>query len=662
MTRASLFAAALTLCAPAPWLIEGALHDRLGEAIDRCEDGSSGCGHVGAVELDAGGLRLRELDVRRRGLRIQSAGMEAVPRWDGVAVHFEGLQLERSAVSPSTPSPPSLSAPSGSPTPEAARIDTHGLRVQVLVSGTTAVTVEDTTVLLDTPALDISPDGTPRASFGLTIQHPMGSVHSGGRLHATPLRSFSEWSVQGTVALEDGPPLALRAEANRTRVRAELAHEGGGTIQLAAWPHERAATIDARNFPLHGLGRLANTSIGEVSIDASSAVLGGHASVVRDDAWHFKAEGLTLRDLVTSHPQLASSDLHLQPLRLDGHARFTSSTDLEAKGSVRHGDLLIRGSASRDGSIAQLQAAMPSTPCQVLFAALPGGFAEPMRGTRVEGALEGRINFRVDLDEATARAAVLEADPWAEPPAPGTLDVAFPFRERCRVTQDPAAIDLQGLRGAYHHRFIDANGQAHNRTLAAGAPHYAPLSQVKLLGDAFVTLEDTLYYKHGGLDLEQVAGALWHNLGHGEVQRGASTITQQAARNLFLGLDRTAARKLQEAFVATRLDTVLSKRRLLEIYVNIIELAPGVHGVHDAAAFYFGRPASKLSIRQATHLAMLAPAPKTYAERFVSGQIDEAWREDLNHHLRRLARHHVISKEQLHAALRDELKLLDRRG
>ena len=187
------------------------------------------------------------------------------------------------------------------------------------------------------------------------------------------------------------------------------------------------------------------------------------------------------------------------------------------------------------------------------------------------------------------------------------------------------------------------------------------LDDVPLIAGAFVTLEDARYFKHDGLDLEQVANAVWHNLAAGEVQRGASTITQQAARNLFLGLDRTAARKLQEAFIATRIESTVSKRRLLEVYLNIIELAPGVHGVEDAAQFYFGRSAQDLTPLQATHLAMMAPAPRSYSERFVSGEVDEGWRTGLDAQVRRMARHRVIDRTAMIGALRGELGLLDRR-
>ena len=655
-----IVAVAALVAAPGPWVLEGALSDSVRDGFSRCADGTNGCGGLDGLALDAGGLRLEGLAAQRRGLEVRAERAEVRPAWDGLDVHLDGLEIGRAAADESDADEPT---PTTDGAPRATIIDTHGLTVRVRATGTTVLREAGLTVLVDEPALTIGPDGVPHASAGLTVQHARGSLHSGGRLRATPRGTLRTWAVTGSVHIADGPPLRLRGELDPHRVRAELEHEGGGWIHLALWPEARAAEVEAERFALHGLGRLGRQTHDDVVIDASSATLGGRLEVEpsRDGGVSLHASGLQLEGVTVEHPKLSASAVTLGKTWIDGNATATGPTHFDTDLTVGHEALALSVTASRRADRAALRIELPDGPCQRVFDGLPGGFADAMRGTQVTGSLGGHIEVSVDFAQAEARAAVLEQDPLAEPPAPGTLDVDFPFREQCSVEADPAALDVAALTGPYRHRFVDAHGVPRSILVADGAPHTVELDDVPLIAGAFVTLEDARYFKHDGLDLEQVANAVWHNLAAGEVQRGASTITQQAARNLFLGLDRTAARKLQEAFIATRIESTVSKRRLLEVYLNIIELAPGVHGVEDAAQFYFGRSAQDLTPLQATHLAMLAPAPRSYSERFVSGEVDEAWRNELDAQVRRMARHRVIDRTAMIGALRGELGLLDRR-
>jgi membrane peptidoglycan carboxypeptidase len=241
------------------------------------------------------------------------------------------------------------------------------------------------------------------------------------------------------------------------------------------------------------------------------------------------------------------------------------------------------------------------------------------------------------------------------------LDFAFPFLERCTVVADDPRLDLAALSGPYRHRFVDDDGRTQERVMAPGAPGYVSLHEVPWVARAFSVLEDRRFWDHDGFDREQIEGAFWHNLVQGRVSRGASTISQQAARNLWLGVDRSWGRKLQEALLTARLEASTDKARIMELYLNVIELGPGTHGVDEAAWLYFGKPAAKLSVLQAIHLAALAPAPRRFAERFVDGQVDADWMDMLREHVRRLRRAGHIGDAALYEALHDELGLLDRR-
>jgi monofunctional glycosyltransferase len=120
---------------------------------------------------------------------------------------------------------------------------------------------------------------------------------------------------------------------------------------------------------------------------------------------------------------------------------------------------------------------------------------------------------------------------------------------------------------------------------------------------AVLVAEDSAFWDHDGIDLEQIQKSFELNLEKGQMVRGGSTITQQLAKNLFLSPSRNPLRKLRELFITRRLEAELSKRRILELYLNLIEWGDGIWGAEAAARAYFGKPASALNAPEAALLA-----------------------------------------------------------
>jgi len=129
---------------------------------------------------------------------------------------------------------------------------------------------------------------------------------------------------------------------------------------------------------------------------------------------------------------------------------------------------------------------------------------------------------------------------------------------------------------------------------------------------AVVAAEDAKFADHKGFDWEGIQKAYEKNLREGEIVAGGSTITQQLAKNLFFSGERAWWRKAQEAVVAVMLETVMSKRRILEIYLNVIEWGDGVFGAEAAARYHYGTSAAALSPEQAARLAAVVPSPRRY--------------------------------------------------
>ena len=129
---------------------------------------------------------------------------------------------------------------------------------------------------------------------------------------------------------------------------------------------------------------------------------------------------------------------------------------------------------------------------------------------------------------------------------------------------------------------------------------------------AVIASEDAKFLDHEGFDWEGIQKAYEKNLKKGKIVAGGSTISQQLAKNLFLSTKRTPWRKAQEAVITLMLEKILTKRRILEIYLNVIEWGNGVFGAEAAARHYYKTSASKLSAGQAARLAAMIPNPRFY--------------------------------------------------
>jgi monofunctional glycosyltransferase len=129
---------------------------------------------------------------------------------------------------------------------------------------------------------------------------------------------------------------------------------------------------------------------------------------------------------------------------------------------------------------------------------------------------------------------------------------------------------------------------------------------------AVVAAEDAKFLDHEGFDWEAIQKAMQKNEQRGKVVAGASTITQQLSKNLFLSGSRSWLRKGQEAAITWMMERTLSKRRILEIYLNVAEWGEGVFGAEAAARYHFGIPAAALTPQQSAYLAAILPAPRRY--------------------------------------------------
>ena len=171
---------------------------------------------------------------------------------------------------------------------------------------------------------------------------------------------------------------------------------------------------------------------------------------------------------------------------------------------------------------------------------------------------------------------------------------------------------------------------------------WIPLKKIPShLTDAFIAIEDTGFYEHRGISIKGILRAIWSNIRQKTLDQGASTITQQLARNLFLSQDRTIKRKVSEILISLEIERKFSKDEILEMYLNQIFLGGGAFGVEAASRTYFGKHVSDINIGEAAILAGLPQAPSVYSP-FVD---PEACKERQTIVLRRMEELGLISSE-----------------
>ncbi len=296
--------------------------------------------------------------------------------------------------------------------------------------------------------------------------------------------------------------------------------------------------------------------------------------------------------------------------------------------------------ALRDDRPFSLALRAPDVPWRALVDALPGDLHPPPTAPPVAGALSARAS----------------------------VSGALGRREQWDVQVD---LDLEGLRraaraagptwlsGGFEWTPIDPAPDEPRRRIAVGPgnPDFVPYAEIpQTLVRAVTASEDAGFFGHRGFDFREIANAVADR----SRVRGASTISQQLAKNLFLSPERTLARKVREALGTIALEATLPKARLLEIYLNIAEWGPGVYGAGEAARFWFGKDARDLTPRESAFLATVIPSPRRFHARLVKQGVTPWWNARIDDVLGKMRVQGQLTDAQLAAALAEPIAPLGR--
>lgn len=182
--------------------------------------------------------------------------------------------------------------------------------------------------------------------------------------------------------------------------------------------------------------------------------------------------------------------------------------------------------------------------------------------------------------------------------------------------------------------------------LCPGSKTYVKLNNISTsLQKAVVLTEDSNFWNHHGFDLQEIQNSFKANLEKGKLARGGSTITQQLAKNLFLSKEKTFSRKAIEALITMRIEKVLSKKEILERYLNVVQFGKNIYGVQAASQLYFKKSPASLDVVEAAFLAFLLPSPEGYSKSFYKKSLTPFAKKRLHQIVDRLYQYNRIDEE-----------------
>lgn len=439
---------------------------------------------------------------------------------------------------------------------------------------------------VDVPRLSLEADlAGQAATFGPA---PFSLERRGGRIFVT--FTSDKTATQAT-------PLGLELELplGDGEVTARLS---GGPVPLSALGL-REGTLglsDVANARASGKGQLALAADGSaLTFDVE---LGLSAVAIEQP----RLSPAKIRDLafgVAARGVLTSARL----LRLD-----TASLDMGALHLRTHGT--VEDPADHFGL--SLAADVAPAACQAILESAPRGLLPTIEGARMTGTLgaTGRIVF----DTRTMDKMLLD----------------YQVDAGCHMAEVSRDLARDRFEQEFVHQAYHPDGKAFDFTTGPGSDAWTPIDEISpFVVAALLTTEDGAFYKHKGFNHAAIKQSVLANLKARRFVRGASTITMQLAKNLFLSRAKNLSRKMEEVVLADYLEQAFTKDELMELYLNVVEFGPDVYGVKQAAAYYFGRKPEEIDVAEAFFLASLLPSPVRYGKMRDKGQPPESWTRHL---------------------------------
>ncbi|GAA3760310.1 transglycosylase domain-containing protein [Flavobacterium ginsengiterrae] len=310
-------------------------------------------------------------------------------------------------------------------------------------------------------------------------------------------------------------------------------------------------------------------------------------------------------NLKINHPKIASKDVVIKNARFDYRFLLGDSfISIDSTSTMTLNKIKLRPYVSYDtekDTVYTLKVDIPKMKAQDFIVSLPDGLFTHFQGMQATGNFDYKLDFKFNQNK------------------PNTLVFDSKLnKEDLRITKYGEA-DLNKLNGEFVYRAIIQNVLQRPILVGNANPNYTPLDQISpYLRKCVLTTEDPSFFSHRGFINEAFKQSILKNIRTKKFSRGASTISMQLIKNVFLTREKTLSRKLEEILLVYILENnrIVSKERMLEVYFNIIEWGPNVYGIGEASHFYFQKSPSSLNVDECLYLATIIPKPRKFMYQF----------------------------------------------
>ncbi|GGF26906.1 transglycosylase domain-containing protein [Flavobacterium limi] len=324
------------------------------------------------------------------------------------------------------------------------------------------------------------------------------------------------------------------------------------------------------------------------------------------DGSELHIDGYTsIANLKINHPKIANKDVVIKNARFD--YRFLLGSDfisIDSTSTMQLNKIKVKPYVSyntESDTVYTLKVDIPKMKAQDFIVSLPDGLFTHFQGMEATGNFDYKLDFKFNKNK------------------PNTLVFDSKLnKENLRITKYGEA-NLTKLNGEFVYRAIIQNVLQRPVLVGSANPNYTPLDQISpYLQKCVLTTEDPSFFSHRGFINEAFKQSILKNIRTKKFSRGASTISMQLIKNVFLTREKTLSRKLEEILLVYILENnrIVSKERMLEVYFNIIEWGPNVYGIGEASQFYFQKSPSGLSVDECLYLATIIPKPRKFMYQF----------------------------------------------
>lgn len=314
---------------------------------------------------------------------------------------------------------------------------------------------------------------------------------------------------------------------------------------------------------------------------------------------------MAIANLKLNHPKIASKDVILKNAKFD--YRFLLGSNfiaIDSSSTVQLNKIQFHPYAAYEtekDTIYKLKVAIPKMKAQDFITSLPDGLFTHFQGMEATGTFDYKLDFAFNQNK----------------PNQLVFDSQLK-KENLKITKYGEA-NLNKLNGDFVYRALIKKVLQRSVLVGAANPNFTPLDQISpYLRKSVLTTEDPSFFSHRGFISEAFKQSIIKNIKTKQFSRGASTISMQLVKNVFLSREKTVSRKLEEILLVYILENnrIVSKERMLEVYFNIIEWGPNVYGISEASQFYFQKIPSELSLTECLYLARIIPSPKKFMYQF----------------------------------------------